>query len=61
MNLFDLNNNPQSFIRILSQFVWNMVYFLIWATIGLASLAATYVAIRTLFVAVGHILRALGI
>jgi len=61
MNLFDLNNNLQSFIRIFSQFVWNMVYFLIWATIGLASLAATYVAVRTLLVAVGLILRALGI
>ena len=61
MNLFDPNNNLQNFTRIFSQFVLNMVYFLIWATIGLASLAATYVAIRALLVAVGHILRALGI
>ena len=61
MNLFDPNNNLQNFTRIFSQFVLNMVYFLIWATIGLASLAATYVAVRALLVAVGYTLRALGI
>ena len=61
MNLFDPNNNLQNFVRIFSQFVWNMVYFLIWATIGLASLAATYVAARTIIVAAQHVLRAIGI
>jgi len=61
MNLFDLNNNLQNFTRIFSHFVWNMVYFLVWIIIGLASLAATYVAVRIIVVAAQHVLRAIGI
>jgi len=61
MNLFDLNNNIQNLVRMFSQFVWNMAYFLVWATIGLASIAATYVVARTIIVAAQHVLRAIGI
>lgn len=54
-------SNLQNFARAFSDFIRSSVDILIWATIGLVSIAAVYVAIRAVLVAVRTILQALGI
>ena len=55
------NTNPEHIARTFSQYVKAVVQILVWAVIGLASLAAAYVTIRALWIAVQMILQALGI
>jgi len=55
------NRNPENFSRIFSQYVRALVQFLIWATIGLTSVAGAYIALRAVLVGVNTVLRALGI
>ncbi len=61
MSPFNPFRNPENIAHIFAQYVRSMVQLLIWATIGLASLAATYVGIRAILVAVRYVLDALGI
>ena len=55
------NYNLEDFARTFSQGIRAIIHILIWVTIGFASIAATYVAARTVWVAVKTILQALGI
>ncbi len=55
------NYNLEDFARTFSQCIRAIVHILIWATIGFASIAATYVAARAVLIAVKTILQALGI
>lgn len=55
------NQNPGDLVRIFVMYIKAIVQFLIWATIGLVSIAAAYVAARAVWVAVKTILQALGI
>lgn len=55
------NANPEYIARTFSQYVKAVVQILVWAVIGLTSLAAAYVTIRALWIAVQMILQALGI
>ena len=61
MNTPNPNRNPEYIARIFSQFVRALIQFLIWATLGLASVAAAYLAVRAILVAVRMGLKALGI
>jgi hypothetical protein len=61
MSPFNLNLNPQNIAQTFSRFVRAIVWFLLWATIALASLAATYVAVRGIWVAVKLAMKAIGI
>jgi len=54
------NTNPEHIARTFSQYVKAVVRILIWTVIALASLAAAYVAVRALWIAVQMILQALG-
>ena len=55
------NRDPLNFARIFSQYIRAIVQFIIWAVIGLAAIAAGYVGVRAILVAVRIVLRALGI
>jgi hypothetical protein len=60
MTPFHSGKNPQDIARIVSQYVQAMTGLLFWLTVAAASLAATYVAARTIIVAVRVTLKALG-
>lgn len=53
--------NLQNFARAFSDFVRSIVYILIWATIGFAGLAASYVGFKVILVMAKTVLRSLGI
>ena len=53
--------NPEQIARTFSLYVKAGVRILVWAVIGLASLAAAYLTVRALWIAVQMILQALGI
>ena len=55
------NLNPQNIAQTFSQHVKAIVWILLWATIGLASLAGAYVAVRSIWVAVKLGMKAIGI
>ncbi len=55
------NHNPENFVRVFSQYVRAIIRFLIWSILGFAGIAATYVAVRIVLVAVKAIFNALGI
>ncbi len=61
MNLSNPFRNPENIARIFSEHVRSMVRILIWATIGMASLAVAYVCGRAILVGVRIVLGALGI
>ena len=56
-----INHNPENFSRIFAQYVRAIIQLLVWATIGFAFFAATYVAARAVWVAAKAVLNALGI
>ena len=60
-NMTPSNRDPLGFAHAFSQYVRAIVHILIWATIGLASAAGAYVALRATLVAVKIVLKALGI
>lgn len=55
------NNKLQQFTGTFVNFIKSAVEFLVWLIVGLASLAAAYVAVRAILVAVKITLNALGI
>lgn len=55
------SQNLRDFARAFSEFVRSTVQILIWAIIGFAAIAATYVGARIVLVAVKTVLRSLGI
>jgi len=55
------NRNPQFLAQIFTQYIRAIVQILIWAVIGLASLAGAYVAVRAIWLGVGFVLKAIGI
>ena len=55
------SQNLQNFARAFSEFVKSTVRILIWATIGFAGLAATYVGCKIILVMAKTVLRSLGI
>jgi len=57
MNLF--NQNPQFIAQVFSQYVKALVMILVWAIVALTSIAATYVAMRGLWMAVKYVLTAI--
>ena len=62
MSPFNFKNiNPQEISQRFSLYVKAIVWILLWSTIGLASLAAAYVALRGIWVAAKLILEAIGI
>ena len=61
MNQYNPNRNPENLARIFSQYVRAIVQFIVWAIIGLAAIAAGYVSLRAILVAVRIVLTALGI
>jgi len=61
MSPFNLNLNPQNLAQTFSQYIRAFVWLLLWAVIGLASLAAAYVAVRAIWVAVQLAMKAIGI
>jgi len=61
MTPFNLNQDPQNFARIFSQYVKAIVWTLLWVIIALVSLAGGYVAVRGIWIAVKIVLKALGI
>lgn len=61
MNPFDPNRSPHIFARVFSEYVRDLVVILAWATIGLSSLIAAYVAIRCVWVAAQTVFKAVGI
>ena len=56
-----LNLNPQNISQMFSQYVKAIIWTLLWAIIGLASLAVAYVAVRGIWVAVKLAMQAVGI
>ena len=61
MNPCNPFRNPANIARVFSQYIRAIVHFIIWALIGLAAIAAGYVGIRAILVAVRFVLDALGI
>ena len=61
MSPFNLNLNPQNLAQTFSQFIRALVWLLLWAIIGLASLATAYVAVRGIWVAVKLAMKAIGV
>ncbi len=55
------SQNLQNFARAFSDFVRSTVQILIWATICFVAIAATYVGVRIVLVAIKTILQSLGI
>lgn len=56
----NFNVNPDDIARTFSLYVKAVVRILVWSTVGAASLAGTYVAMRILWVTIQTVLRALG-
>ena len=61
MNSPNQHRNPEYLAQLFAQYVRAIVQIVIWATIGLASLAAGYVGVRAVLVAVRMVLNALGV
>jgi hypothetical protein len=60
MNPCNPNRNPENLARLFSQYVRAIVQFIVWALIGLATIATGYVGVRAILVGVRTVLRALG-
>ena len=61
MSPFNFNLNPQDIAQTFSQYVKAIIWILLWATIGLASLAGAYVAFRGIWIAVKLVMKSIGI
>ena len=55
------SQNLRDFARAFSDFVRSTIQILIWAIIGFAAIAATYVGARIVWVAAKTILQSIGI
>ena len=55
------NQNLQNFAHAFSGFVKSTIQILVWAVIGFAAIAATYVGARIILVATKTVLQSLGI
>jgi hypothetical protein len=60
MAIRNLNINPDDLARTFSQYVRAVVRILVWSTIAVISVAATYLAMRILWIVVQMVLRAVG-
>jgi len=61
MNPFNFNRDPENFARLFSQYVRAIVWTLMWAIIAMATIAASYVAVRGIWVAARFVSKAIGI
>jgi hypothetical protein len=57
----NINRDPQYLAQTFAQYVRAIVSVLIWSVFGLACLAAAYIAVRGLWVAVQFLQHAVGI
>jgi hypothetical protein len=57
----NVNRDPQYLAQAFAQYIRAAVSILIWTVIGLACLAAAYIAIRGIWVAVQFLQNAIGI
>jgi hypothetical protein len=60
MAIQNLNINPDDIARTFSQYVRAIVRILVWSIIAVISVAATYLAMRILWIVVLMVLHAIG-
>lgn len=53
------NQNPEQIAQVFSRYIKTLVQILVWTTVGLASVAATYIAVTSIWMGVRYILRAI--
>ena len=52
--------NIPDFARTVAEYIQALVQIIIWLTIGIASIAASYIAVSAIWTGVKHVLRVIG-